>query len=223
MRQSRLRQVLLIGCGVLLGSAVFLWAQGSQTPVSNVYDFLSGFRLNGGTVITGGPGAQDSAVVLPANSVGGAEVSGMYMQAVFCGEAAENGTVFLGPALTSLGGAGDDTTIGGTVCDTLESGTEATADGPLFAQVPYKIMGLYCRIDGTLAGTETVVFTMRSAAADTTPVLTCTVAAGQTDCRTLTGTTTNIAAGATVAVQMTQTSNNADGENGRCVASLALQ
>jgi hypothetical protein len=145
------------------------------------------------------------------------------MNAVFCGEANENGTVFLGPALTNFGGGGDDTTIGGTVCDALESGTEATADGPLFANVPYKITGMYCRIDGTLAGTETVVFTMRSAEAAVTPALTCTVAAAGTDCRTLTGTTTDVAAGATVAVQMTQTSNNADGENGRCVIGIALQ
>jgi hypothetical protein len=218
-----MRRVLfgLLVC-VLAGAGVLV-AQGVHHSTTDVFDFVNGFQLNGGTIITGTTGAQNSAVVLPANSIGGTELSGITMNAVFCGEANENGTVYLGPDLAGFGGDGGDSTIGGTVCDALENATEATADGPLFANVAYKVAGMYCRIDGTLAGTETAVFTMRSAEAGTTPALTCTVAAAQTDCRTLTGTTTNIAAGATVAVQMTQTSNNGDGENGRCVVTIALQ
>jgi hypothetical protein len=207
-----------------LGGAAYLWAQaGAHNPRTDLWDFLNGIQLGGGTVITGTTGAQDSAVNLPANSVGGGEMSGVQFNVILCGQAAENAEIFLGPATTVLGGdASTDTSIGSAACDALDDATEATADAPLFANIPFKIMGLYCRTDGTLGVGETVVFKTRSAEADTTPSITCTIGATQTDCRSLLGSTTNVAAGATVAISATQTSNNAD-DNLKCNMQIALQ
>jgi hypothetical protein len=221
--RSRWFYPLLIGIGVL-GLAVIVVAQGAHNLRTDIFDFANGFMLNGGTVITGTTGAQDSAVNLPKNSVGGGEVSGLFMNAIFCGQEAAGGaggTVYLGPALSAFAGAPDDTTIGGTVCDALESADEATADGPLFANVALKATSMYCRGDGTLGAGETVTFTLRSAAADTTPVISCAITAGQTDCRSLTGTTSNVAAGGTMAVKAVSVGNNTD--NYRCVVGVALQ
>jgi hypothetical protein len=205
----------------LLAAGAFAQQDLSETTI--IHDYKNGIKLNGSTTITGTAGAQDSAVVLPANSVGGGEVSGVQFNVILCGQAAENGEIFLGPATAVLGGnASVDTSIGSAACDALDDATEATADAPLFANVPFKIMGLYCRTDGTLGAGETVVFKTRSAAADTTPSIACTITAGQTDCRSLTGSTTNVAAGATVAISATQTSNNAD-DNLKCNMQIALQ
>jgi hypothetical protein len=194
---------------VLLTAVAFAQQDTSQTTV--IQDFKNGLQLNGSTTITGGAGAQDSAVNLPANSIGGAELSGIGLRVIYCGQADENGTIYLAPALAPLGG---DTTasyaISSVACDALDNATEATADAPLLASTALKARGMYCKTSGTLGAGETLVFTLRSAAADTTPVLSCALAAGDTECRTLAGTTTNIAGGATTAVKAVQVSNNTD-------------
>jgi hypothetical protein len=218
-----MRRALLFLLPVLLAGCLYAWAQGVHHPMTTVYDFLNGFQLNGGTVITGTSGAQDSAVVLPANSVGGAELSGIGLRTIYCGQADENGTIFLAPALSVLGGdASADTSIGSTACDALDSADEATADGALLANVALKARGVYCKTDGTLGAGESIVFTLRSAVADTTPVLSCTLSAAQTDCRSLVGTTTNIAAGGTTAIKAVMSSNNAD-DNLWCLVDYMMQ
>lgn len=218
-----MQKTLLLVLGLLVLGVGVLVAQTGSKRETVIPDFVNGVKLNGSTTITGTSGSQDSAVVLPANSVGGGEISGVQFNVILCGEAAENAETFLGPALDVLAGdASASTKVGSAACDALDNTTEGTADAPLFANVSFKIMGMYCLTDGTLGAGESVVFKTRSAAADTVPSITCTISAGQTDCRSLVGTTTNVAAGATVAISATQTSNNAD-DNLLCRLQIALQ
>ena len=74
-----------------------------------------------------------------------------------------------------------------------------------------KAHGMRCISDATQGAGESVVFTLRSAAADTTPVISCTIAEAATECRSNVATTTNIAAGATLAVKVVPTGDNAAG------------
>lgn len=172
-------------------------------------------------------GAQDADVVLPANSIGGAEVSGVRMDIVFCGQADENGTIYFSP-VTGINGVdfadGVDYSISGAACDGLDGATEATQDLIVFPEVAFKVMGMYCQQAGAeaLGAAETMIFTMRSAEADLVPTITCTISEAQRGCRTLTGSTTNIAANATVAMKLVQSSNNTD-QDGWCVVSIMLQ
>jgi hypothetical protein len=167
-------------------------------------------------------------VILPENSVGAGEIGALLLPVIFCGELAENGTTYLGPSTGAFGGNGADLSIGSTACDALDSTTEATADTPLFTNTPLKWMGLLCKTDGTLGASETIVFTARTAAADvvttdsTATTITCTISVGESECRSLVGSTTNIAAGATVAVKAVETSNNSD-DNAHCVALMAVR
>lgn len=162
----------------------------------------------------------DAEEVHRANSIGPGEVFGLYKELILCGELAENGTTFLGPSTGQFGGNGADLSIGGTACDALDNVTEATADAPI-SPLATKINGMYCTTDGTLGASESIVYTLRTAAANAVTTdgaattVTCTIGTGETACRSPSGTTTNIAAGATVAISATETSNNAD-DNGWC-------
>ena len=170
----------------------------------------------------------NAEVTLPENSVGPDEIAGPIMNVIFCGELAENGTTYLGPAVTILGGEGADYQIGTAACDALDNTTEATADAPLFTNVAFKVMGGFCKTDGTLGASETLTYTVRTATASVVTTdgaattLTCTISTGQSDCRILAGSTTDIAAGATIAMQAVEASNNAD-DNGWCVLTIALK
>jgi hypothetical protein len=208
----------------LLGGAAYLWAQaGAHNPRTDLWDFLNGIQLGGGTVITGTTGAQDSAVVLPTNSVGGTEQSGIRMIAPFCGDGPnQTGTTYLGPALAAFTGDGSDASNGSAACQALDSADEPTADGPLFANVAFKANAMYCLTGQALGAAETNTFTLRSAAANTTPVISCTISTGQTDCRSLTGTTTNIAAGAPAAIKADHVGDN-NGDDFKCYVDISLQ
>ncbi len=169
------------------------------------------------TITTDGTG--DAEVALPENSIGPDELAVITMTVDLCGQNDENSTVYFGPHLTDnwLEGENDvtDGSIGGTICDALDSGTEATADAPLTGVLAYKVLGMYCFTDGTLGASETLVFTARSAEADLTPSVTCSLAEGNTSCVSVTGSTTDIADGATIAVKTVQSSNNSD-DNSWC-------
>jgi len=159
-------------------------------------------------------GTADADFVVPENSIGPDEVAVMNDVVIFCGAAAENGTIYYGPATAVFGGDGSASyAISSPACDALANGAEATADAPIFTNVAFKVTGMYCKQSGTLGAGEAVTFTLRSAAADTTPAISCTINAGETDCRSLTATTTDIAAGATVAVKAVQASDNADDDH----------
>lgn len=145
---------------------------------------------------------------LATGAVGNVDMGATMMdKIILCGQLVNNNTVYVGPATTVyLAAASAEAAIGGTTCDGLDSGTEATADAPIATNFPaFKVHGLYCRISSD--PTNDVVITARSAAADMTPSLTCTIAGtgSATHCRALTSTTTDIAAGATIAVKAVTT------------------
>lgn len=125
---------------------------------------------------------------------------------VLCGQDANSGTIYGGPAAAAYLGDGNEFAIGGAVCNALDNATEATADAPIAADFPaFKVTGMYCRTSSDATNDQT--FTLRSAAADLTPSVTCTVAGTgtATSCSTVTQTTTDIAAGATIAVKSVNT------------------
>lgn len=157
------------------------------------------------TVSSGGTG--DAQVDLPENSIGPDEMAGVHDSIWTCGQLANNGTVFSGPVVQFL--AGDYTTsfvMGGAGCDALENADEATADTPVgWANTAFKVTGMVCEVSSS--GANGVVLTARSAVANLTPSITCTVPTGQTTCSTTTGSTTDIAANATIAVRATDTEN----------------
>ena len=141
---------------------------------------------------------------LATGAVANTDVGAVAMdKIILCGQLVNNSTVYVGPATTVyLAAASAEAAIGGTTCDGLDSTTEATADAPIATNFPaFKVHGMYCRISSD--PTADVVITARSAAADMTPSLTCTIAGTgtATHCRALTATTTDIAAGATIAVK----------------------
>jgi len=177
----------------------------------------------------GGAGNNNSKVVFLSDSVGTDEITenaikadelnAITMPVDLCGLNAENGTTFFGPHLTDnwLEAENDitDGSIGGTLCDNLSNTSEGSADAPLPGIGAYKVLGMYCITDGTLGSAETLVFTARSAVADLTPSVTCSLAEGETSCVSVVGSSTDIAAGATVAIEVIQSSDNSD-DNSWC-------
>lgn len=188
-----------------------------------------------GLVLSGPAFAQSSYGNNPLNAAGSIDAtdigenavtaeelsSGVIANVVICGQMAENGTIYLGPALGSLAFDGTDNSISSTVCDALDNATEATADLPVNAASALKILGMQCQLAGTLGASETATFTLRSAEADITPSVTCSLAVGETLCSTATSSTTDVAAGATLAVEAVQSSNNTD-DDGWCQVTYAL-
>jgi hypothetical protein len=214
------RRVLLTLATLLLVSVSLLAAQSTIRKHTEIFDFVNGLRLNGSTTITGASGTGDSAVVLPANSIGPSELTGLVRSLIFCGDDAGTTTTnYLGPALDSAyDGKHTDSSIGGTYCKTLDSTTEATADAPV-STLAVKALGLRCISTATQGSGESITFTLRTGAADTVPVVSCTIGVSATECRTNTATTTNIAAGATMAVKVVPSGNNAAAD-AWCVTTL---
>jgi hypothetical protein len=164
------------------------------------------------TVTTDSTG--DAEVVLPAGSVSGTEILDGTINAVdeafagrgqivICGDATtvNNNSVFYGPITTVTA-----TDIGGMDCDVTAAGnaTEATADAPAFTAKAFHVRGMICRTADTNAA---VSYTLRTAAGATVPSVTCSVADGELDCVADVQTTTAIASGATVAVEVASTAD----------------
>ena len=190
------------------------------------------YRAQGGALwVIGSGGDLDIAGTW---SVGGTDVAttaaqinafdggGVVDTVIACGQADESGTIYMGPATAAFGGDGSDASIGGTACDALDDATEGTADAPIVTNVAFKILGALCTTDGTLGAGETVVFSLRTAAAATVPAQTCTVSEAESDCSITTATTTDVAAGATIAVKAVQSGDNAD-DNLWCRLTIAYQ
>lgn len=140
----------------------------------------------------------------------------------FCGQNDENGTIYLGPNTVAFGGDGSDGSLASTACDALDSATEATADAPILANTAFQVKGFWCKTAATLGTGESITFTLRSAAANTVPALSCTISESQTTCATASGTTTAIAAGATVAIKAVEVGDNAD-DDSWCRVAIVLQ
>lgn len=111
-----------------------------------------------------------------------------------CGDATtvNNNTVYYGPSQVVAAG-------GLMTCNIAQAGstTEATADAPAWDAKAFQVLSMDCHVTDPGA---TVSFTLRSAAAATTPSLTCSIADNFNDCFVSTGTTTAIASGATLAI-----------------------
>lgn len=155
------------------------------------------------TVTTDGTG--DAEVALPENSIGPDEGAFMTDLIYFCGQQVVTGTVYLGPVTAFL--TGDFTAayvMGDAQCNALEDATEATADAPIgYANTTFKVLGMMCEVSSS--GSNGITATMRSAAADLTPSMTCTIATGDTSCTSVTSSTTDIAADATLAIKIENT------------------
>jgi len=166
-----------------------------------------GFTLGGATtpaITLSTDSTGDGEVVLPAGSIGASEETyAGRAQIVICGDqdTVNNNTIYYGPSVTLTA-----TDTGGMDCDLTAAGnaTEATADAPAFGAKAFQVRGMVCRSGDQNAS---VSYTLRSAAAATTPSVTCTIADNETDCVADIQTTTNIASGATVAIAAASTSN----------------
>lgn len=123
---------------------------------------------------------------------------------ILCGQQANNGTIYMGPELGSIDGTHTDGSIGGTACDALDNATEATADAPIgFANNGFKVYGMLCEVSDS--GSNGVTITGRSAAANLSPSMSCTIATGDTSCVDVLASPASIAADATVAIQVVNT------------------
>lgn len=134
-----------------------------------------------------------------------------------CGNAdtVNNNTVYYGPDITLLASSGN-----GQTCDINAAGntTEATADAPILTNQAFQVSGMICRNEAD--ANADISFTLRSAAAATTPSVTCTIADGERDCVADVQTTTAIAAGATVAVAAASTSDVGINNGFLCTVSI---
>lgn len=123
---------------------------------------------------------------------------------ILCGQQADNGTIYMGPGLGELDGTQTVLTIGGTACNALDNATEATADAPIgFANNAFKVYGMLCEVSSS--GSNGVTITGRSAAADLSPSMSCTVATTETSCVDVLATPATVAAGATIAIKVVNT------------------
>lgn len=142
--------------------------------------------------------------------------TGIVQSFVYCGQLANNGTIYLGPVSLDGSGAGEGIAAdaGGTACDALDSGTEGTASGDLSSVLNYAVIGMYCRAvaDGgtTGSGSNGVTFALRVNDAAPTNALTCTVATSATECfarYSTDATATIITAGTDSSIQAVDTEN----------------
>lgn len=192
--------VLLPACFAALplcaqNTDIYFTDQGSKLVVGSG----GTLEIQEGSTFTG-----DGEVALSENSIGPDEAALMVEQVIFCGDNANDGTIYGGPNTTLLGGDySASSALNSAACQALDSATEATADAALFANTAFKVDGMFCKVDSS--GSNGVTFTLRSAEADTTPAISCTIATSETTCTSTTGSTTDIAAGATVAVKSVTT------------------
>ena len=131
----------------------------------------------------------------------GSGYSALQDQYVLCGQNVNNSTIYGGPVIQ--GGA---SVAGQTTCNALDDTDEGTADTPLQPGFPsFKVVGLLCTVSSDAS--NDVVFTLRSAIADLTPSVGCTVAGTGTaqHCFTTDTTSVDVASGATVAVKVVTT------------------
>lgn len=119
-----------------------------------------------------------------------------------CGDGTtiNNNTVYYGPSMVPVAS-------GERTCDITAAGntTEATADAPAFTNTAFQVLSMDCLTADP--GASGVSFTLRSAAAATTPSVTCSVANTELGCTANIQTTTAIAAGATLAIAAASAGN----------------
>ena len=187
----------VLGVALLGFSLGVVVAVGSYHPTTEFYDFKNGYGLGTGN--------------------GTAFIQDL----VICGDDAGTTTTnYLGPSLPSWKGDGTDYSLASAACSALDSTTEATADLAV-STLAMQALGMRCISDSTQAAGESLTMTLRSAAADTVPAITCVIGVAATECRSTTQGMAPIAAGATLAVKVVPSGNNAAGHV-QCVVTLAL-
>lgn len=212
------RHILIGAVTLVVATAGLLVGQSTVQRDTVIRDFLNGIKLNGSTTITGSGTAGNASLVLPTNSVGALEHGSTGVMAVFCGENAENGTIYQGPiAFTTPQPA-----IDATACDTLTNATETSADARLFAagSATLRPMHMACITNGTLGASETLTITLRADAADVTAAgadFACAMAASETTCVEEDNADAVYAATTLWSMQVVQASNNADADDTLCV------
>ena len=156
------------------------------------------------------------------------KITGPKALITLCGDQANNTTNYSSPVAGFPGGAAhqagltaNDLGFGltGTGCDAEDSTTEATADEPVYANNAFYVTGMACTVGN--AGSNGTTINLRSAAANLTPDVTCTIPTGETTCAVDTTTTVPIAAGATFAMREI-TTENLSATNVWCQANIAL-
>lgn len=175
-------------------------------------------------------GTGNAEIVLPDSSLSDDERGGSLMrEAIFCGDLPNNNTTYTSPVSGYASGAiyGDGLTatdlsylLAGTGCAAEDNTTEATADEIMFTGLAAKVHGIYCKVSSS--GSNGVTLRVRSATANLTPDVTCTIATGQTECAAATPTTTDIAANATWAVAAV-TTEDLSAQDFWCTVSFSLQ
>ena len=204
-----MKKFLVIVCAVVLGlmagavSAQGLAFEGHTSGTAQTVKDANGvstaLQVSTAGVNVAGTLSATGAITLPEGGVEIADLGAVGMgEVILCGDLASTGTLYMGPATDSWEYGGDDYSIAGTACTALDNATEATADAPIMANVAFKVMGMYCKVSGS--GSNGVALALRSAAAATTPAIGCTIPTGETDCYVAVSSTTDIAAGATIAV-----------------------
>lgn len=176
---------------------------------------LGGASMTSLTVTADGTG--NAEVVLPAASIGSAELGGATLRVTYCGQNAENGEIFFGASALTL----IEPAIAGTECDALDSATEATADVVLSAALVLTPKYMRCTTNGVLGASETLSFQLRDDTANVTGV-TCSLTEAETTCEVATPTAAAIAAGSATAVEANEASNNAD-DDSKCVVLYQVQ
>jgi len=166
------------------------------------------------------------AVTVVENAIDADMLGAMTDKVVFCGQLVDAGSVqtWTGPSVATYMGGGGDTTIGGTICNALDSETSsADADEVIDAGFPaFKVTGMQCIVSTDV--TNDVAIVLHSAAAVLTPTVTCTIAGtgSATGCSTTTSTTTDVAAGATVSLEINYT-EDLDAQDIWCQVYVALK
>lgn len=126
---------------------------------------------------------------------------------IFCGDLPNNTTLYYSPANGYGAGLfnafGGSYALAGAGCAAEDNATEGTADEVMYANNALKILGMACTV--TSSGSNGVVINMRSATASLTPDVTITIPTATTTGATVTGSTTDISAGATVAIRVIAT------------------
>jgi len=217
----------LFSLALLLGYPQYVWTQAGQwlnIETQNVIfegTTVDAFEL---TLATQDPTADVTQTLMAA---AGAVHAGYVTDIVFCGQLENAGTNYLSPSFggfstakaLDFGITADNWGLGGDGCDAEDSTTEATADEIVWVDNAVKVLSFMCEVtDGTGAA---VVIDLRSAAADTTPANQITIATGDQTGVSNTISTTDIAAGATMAVKTVTTSDEST-RDAWCVAKVLV-
>lgn len=191
-----MKKILLAALIALLAAPAF--AESYTTKVRRTADDLT---VDSGGTLTAASGSTTN--IAGTFKIGGTTVAAEPLQNpgrgffTICGDATtiNNNTVYYGPGITLTANI-----PGGQNCDITAAGstTEATADAPIFTNQAFHVTGMICRNQADQDAA--ISYTLRSAAAATTPSVTCSIADGERDCVADVQSTTAIAAGATVAI-----------------------